>query len=156
MAIRSRLKSKIKSLIFGPSSSPSTSTTSTNHTSQTVTKTTFVPPDVSTNAVPSTKETNGFDGAKTEIDTESSTEPVLKVVDTSIDVSTPDEELHPHESSQTDEQEVEVGADTEEATFVIEVVDLFPAICPHCGASSHNNWNRIESKFVCGSCDTAY
>ena len=47
-------------------------------------------------------------------------------------------------------------ADLDEAAFIVEVVDLFPETCPHCGASSHNNWIRIENKFACGSCEAAY
>lgn len=156
MAIRARLKSKIKSLIFGTSGSPATSTT---NPSQTVTKTTFVPPTVSTTAVPSMKDANGSNSEEPELNTESSTEPISSIsstVESTVDASAPDEALPQTDTSSKEEQEIEVGADSEEASFIVEVVDLFPETCPHCGASSHNNWIRIENKFACGSCETAY
>ena len=77
-------------------------------------------------------------------------------VESTVDASALNEALPQTDTSSKEEQEIEAGADSEEASFIVEVVDLFPETCPHCGASSHNNWIRIENKFACESCETAY
>ena len=53
----------------------------------------------------------------------------------------------------------EESADTQGAFAVSEIKTLFPEVCPHCGASSHNNWKYVGgsgSKFACGSCNKDY
>ena len=150
MAIRARIKSKIKSLLFGASSSPSPSV---NHTAPTVSKTTFVPPTVSTSAESSTNKENGSQAPeqKTVVDEVKTSPAVSDAPGTTAETDdTPAQQVAESDASANAE------ADLDEAAFIVEVVDLFPETCPHCGASSHNNWIRIENKFACGSCEAAY
>ncbi len=138
MAIRKRLKAKIKSLL-GQSSTPSTSTPTTKPY---VPKPTFEQPTVSTqttSTVPTVDEPS-----TTPVDNEKQTQSALPTEEASAS-----EIITPASSAPSE-------ADISEATFTFEVVDLFPAECPHCEASSNNNWIRIENKFACGSCETAY
>ena len=153
MAIRARIKTKIKSLLFGSSTAP---TTSINNTPQSVEKTTvektsFVPPIVSTNAEhsvevehkvePDVKETNA-----------NGTPPTISEPPT----ETPSTAETTHQNTAIEGISSEPESNAEEATFIVEISELFPETCPHCGASSHNNWIRIENKFACGSCEAAY
>ena len=148
MAIRARIKTKIKSLIFGSSTAP---TTSIKSTPQSVEKTAFVPPVVSTKVQhsvevenkpePDAKETNADETPPAIPESSTETPSTAEVTDQHTAV----EEVSPEPES-----------DTEGASFIFEVTELFPETCPHCGASSHNNWIRIENKFACGSCEAAY
>ena len=156
MAIRSRIKSKIKSLIFRDSTRTSPSV---DNTAQTISKTTFTAPNVSTSAqhpVQSSKEAT-TNTEKNIADTISDvTEPATPSLEYSETTSAEDSTDSAAQDSIEIESSADVEADLEGATFIVEVVDLFPETCPHCGASSHNNWIRIENKFACGSCEAAY
>ena len=133
MAIRARIKSKIKSFLFGSS----TSTKSTVATSPPKPPA-FESPVVSTQASQTAKPT---------------VTPVVSKVDSAKeDASAAAEDATVQENN----SEVLTEADHNEAAFIIEVTELFPATCPHCEVSTDNNWIRIENKFACGSCGTAY
>lgn len=152
MAIRARIKSKIKSILFGSSttSSNNASSNSVNQTSTTVSKTTFVTPSVSTAASQSDTSTTEPPSTVDTADKQTLTPPT---VETPASASEEKIETDTVEPSSADEQS---HVDDSEASFVFEVEELFPETCPHCGASSHNNWIRIENKFACGSCEAAY
>ena len=151
MAIRARIKSKIKSLLFGASSSPSPSV---NHSAPAVSKTTFVPPTVSTNAESSSK--NAGTKPTAEETPASNTDSPAVVSDVPETSASADSNESSAKGTVEPEPSTNAEADLDEAAFIVEVVDLFPETCPHCGASSHNNWIRIENKFACGSCEAAY
>ena len=148
MAIRARIKTKIKSLLFGSSTAP---TTSINNTPQSVEKTAFVPPIVSTNAEhsvevenkaePDAKETNAGETPPTISEPPTETQSTAETT---------------HQNKTVEDIPSEPESDAEEASFFVEITELFPETCPHCGASSHNNWIRIENKFACGSCEATY
>ena len=151
MAIRARLKSKIKSILFGSSTSSTTNANSSavNRADSSVSKTTFVAPSVSTSA---TKSTSSSESASVADTTENE-----KIQSTAEIVEPVVTNKEPNTSSSTEElPDTQSGVDDSEASFVFEVEELFPETCPHCGASSHNNWIRIENKFACGSCEAAY
>ena len=136
MAIRSRLKALAKKMIFGSSSTSSPT-----------------PPTPPVKSSPSFQQTPvkteaAMDPPKT---TEKTTTP------TTNDAVSPSEELNvetPVEESQAASETSNL--DPNEASYVFDIVDLFPEACPHCGASSTNNWIRIENKFACGSCEAPY
>ena len=137
MAIRARIKSKIKSFLFG-------SSTSTKSTVATPPKQpAFESPVVSTQATQTTKPT---------------VEPVVSKVDSAKeDTSSPSSNPVTEDATvQENSSEVLTEEDKNEAAFIIEITELFPATCPHCEVSTDNNWIRIENKFACGSCGTAY
>lgn len=138
MAIRARIKSKIKSFLFGSS----TSTKSTVATSPPKPPA-FESPVVSTQASQTAKPT---------------VTPVVSKVDSAKeDASAPSSNPVAEDATvQENNSEVLTEADHNEAAFIIEVTELFPATCPHCEVSTDNNWTRIENKFACGSCGTAY
>ena len=153
MAIRARLKSKIKSILFGSStnSSHKSSSNSVNQTSTPVSKTTFVAPSVSTVA-----SQNDTRSKELELDAPSSDKQTTSLtVETEPTPEVPTAETN--ESATVEQSSDEQSSiDDSDASFVFEVEELFPENCPHCGASSHNNWIRIENKFACGSCEAAY
>ena len=139
MAIRARIKSKIKSFLFGSS----TSTKSTVATSPPPKSPAFESPVVSTQATQTTKDkvepaVSKVDSAKEDVSSASS------------NPATDDATVEENSSKALTEE------DKNEAAFVIEITELFPATCPHCEVSTDNNWIRIENKFACGSCGTAY
>ena len=149
MAIRSRIKSKIKSLLFGAKANSSNGTNSNgeDQTSSTVSKTTFVPPNVSTQASNNNASTRSVNVEEKHIDTTPTVSDTLNEIVSDGSSAATTEQTADEEQSHIDDAE---------ATFIIDIEELFPATCPHCGASSHNNWIRIENKFACGSCETAY
>ena len=152
MAIRARIKSKLKSLLFGSSTNTSTNAVQSSPPPQT----TFVPPNVSTTAASSSKPN------KTDV-----TESVQKVEEQPAPESASSIQNDASEPTSSSEDSSAQGDDTadnpavtetdlEAASYVFEITELFPETCPHCGASSQNNWIRIENKFACGSCEAAY
>ena len=158
MAIRARIKSKLKSLLFGSSASASQNAVQSSPAPQT----TFVPPSVSTAATSSssvTKDKNTTEAAQKtddqpaqeEIEVEGSVD-----LSTGHDVATQTSDEANADAQDTAESSSITEADIEGASFIFEVTELFPATCPHCGAGSQNNWIRIENKFACGSCEAAY
>ena len=116
----------------------------------------FVPPNVSTTAASSSKPN------KTDV-----TESVQKVEEQPAPESASSIQNDASEPTSSSEDSSAQGDDTadksavtetdlEAASYVFEITELFPETCPHCGASSRNNWIRIENKFACGSCEAAY
>ena len=158
MAIRARIKSKLKSLLFGSSASASQSTVQSSPAPQT----TFVPPSVSTAATSSSsvaKDKNTTEAAQKVDDQPTQEEMEAEgnvTLSTDHDAATQTSDETKPEAQDTAESSSVTEADIEGASFVFEVTELFPATCPHCGASSQNNWIRIENKFACGSCEAAY
>lgn len=158
MAIRARIKSKLKSLLFGSSASAS----QTGVQSSPAPQTTFVPPSVSTAATSSSSVTsdNNTTEAAQKVENQPAQEETKSERDTPIstehDAATQALDEANAETEDTAESSSLTEADTEGASFIFEVTELFPATCPHCGASSQNNWIRIENKFACGSCEAAY
>ena len=148
MAIRARIKSKIKSILFGSSTK---SSNNGNQTSTTVSKTTFVAPSVSTDA--SQSETNTAESTTTvNASAKETTHPTVETTNVpEVTTAEANESDAVEQSSDT-----QSSVDDTEASFVFEIEELFPETCPHCGASSRNNWIRIENKFACGSCEAAY
>ena len=140
MAIRARIKSKIKSLLFGSS----TSTKSTVATPSSTQQPAFESPVVSTQATQTTTPK-----------TDAKSTPITKVDSASDDSGSRSSKDVPEDASAQENQGL-TEDDTTEATFIVEVTELFPVTCPHCDTSTDNNWIRIENKFACGSCGTAY
>ncbi len=143
MAIRARIKSKIKSLLFGTPKKEVVNPTPPAPQS-------FTAPTVSTTATSSVTQGSAVqqpqsDDAPADLTSKTTQSSEKSVVENTETPETP---------NATVEEPAEI--DTENATFIIEVTELFPEVCPHCEASSHNNWIRIENKFACGSCETAY
>ena len=67
-------------------------------------------------------------------------------------------EIEPQDTEATADS-TEQSSDTQGAFAVYEIKTLFPEECPHCGASSYNNWKYVGgsgSKFACGSCNKDY
>jgi hypothetical protein len=141
MAIRARIKSKIKSLLFGSS----TSTKSTVATPPSTQQPAFESPVVSTQATQTTIPK-----------TDAKSTPVTSKVDSAADNSGARASKGVPEDASAQENEGLTEEDTTEAAFIVEVTELFPATCPHCDTSTDNNWTRIENKFACSSCCTAY
>lgn len=151
MAIRARIKSKIKSLLFGTSS-----TTQSEPVSPVPTPQSFTPPTVSTAASTTSTVSEQKNASETSVDSPTPTTSVKK-----SDTQTINEEHNAGKQETLDStskapSEEPAELDAKNASFIIEITDLFPEACPHCEASSHNNWIRIENKFACGSCETAY
>ena len=141
MAIRSRLKSLVKQMIFG---SPSGSS-QPSYTPPVTPAPTFSQKPVSTQATvdpaPPAEPVTEPPVIETATTTDTSDEPR---VDAGVDTG---EEVHKGEA---------ISIDDSEASYIFDVVDLFPSNCPSCDASSQNNWIRIENKFACGSCEEPY
>lgn len=145
MAIRSRLKALAKQIIFGSSNT----TTPTPHTPPVKSSPNFKQSPVTTEAT--------MDPPKEPIETrppvsESISQPEELTVESPV-VEPPVVESPVEDTLVAPEQ---VTKDLSEASYVFDVVDLFPATCPHCDASSNNNWIRIENKFACGACEEPF
>lgn len=132
MAIRSRLKALAKKMIFG----------SSNTTPPT-------PPRPPVNSSPSFQQSPvtteaTMDETPQEEPPEVAPEPIIEPPRTETVVV------------DTDTTSMEATVNPSEASYVFDVIDLFPATCPHCEASSNNNWIRIENKFACGACEEPF
>jgi len=64
-------------------------------------------------------------------------------------VSAQKEKIAPPESITT-------AQNTDGATYVFEIKNLFPESCPSCEESSRNNWFWKDGSFACGSCEEHY
>ena len=155
MAIRSRIKSKIKSILFGTSTPASTSTGYGG-----VTEPSFVPPSVNTEATH--VATGTASSTSNEVSESPETHSQNTVVQPDGETTAPTNEAATEtagttsKESKTSLSSEPEAVDTTGASFIVEVSELFPSNCPHCEATSHNNWIRIENKFACGSCEEAY
>ena len=144
MAIRSTIKSLLKRFLQGkPTSHTETKSTSYDHF-----------PSQSTNTPTATKKEVAAE--KSSIDSLQS--PVVStVVDTSTKKEAPNQPTAPPtEPVSKLPQSLPAQIDTSGASFVFSVQNLFPETCPHCNNPSYGNWTRIENKFACASCETAY
>ena len=130
MALRSRLKALAKKMIFGTSSTTSPT-----------------PPTPPVKSSPSFQQSPVTTEATMD-DTPDVNEPTAATEPTNPTTETVIEEI---ETTST-----EATVDPGEASFVFDVVDLFPDTCPHCEASSNNNWIRIENRFACGACEEPF
>jgi len=158
MAIRARIKSKLKSLLFGSSASASQTAVQSSPAPQT----TFVPPSVSTAATSSPSVTSVDNTTQTaqKVEEQRAQEEIETADNTTLstdqDATTQTSDEADTEARNTAESSTVSEVDVDGAAFIFEVTELFPATCPHCDASSQNNWIRIENKFACGSCEAAY
>ena len=136
MAIRARIKSKIKSLLFGSSTSTKSTVASTPSSQPPA----FESPVVSTQATQTTT---------------SKVDHIISKVDSAADAGS-STGVKEDSSAQEKGSEDITKDDQMEAAFIVEVNELFPATCAHCDTGTDNNWIRIENKFACASCETAY
>jgi hypothetical protein len=138
MAIRSRLKALAKKMIFG-----SSSTTPPTPTPPVKSSPSFQHNPVKTEATmdetPQDNEPSAASAPATATESSATESPATETV-----------------VEETATSSAEVAMDPSEASYVFDVVDLFPATCPHCEASSNNNWIRIENKFACGACEEPF
>lgn len=150
MAIRSRLKKRLKTLL------------GRNHTPEETSPISTPPPPppkpepepkINLEPVSPSLEVSAPEEAKEEPIEETPIEEVVAPEIETPEEQTPEpiEEAEPEESAESAPEE-----STDGAAAVFEIKNLFPESCPSCEAPSHNNWKWFEGAFVCGSCDEEY
>lgn len=174
MAIRARLKKKLKTLLGRENDPESSSSVSSSYTPpQAVADPKPVLEPVSPSLevlspdISEEKDVPEKDSSATQDSLPETPESVVEEKqEPAVDNETPEEiveEAAVEEQQEETEKEESLekitdadGASTEGATFVFAVKSLFPENCPSCDASSHNNWLWTDGAFACGSCGEHY
>lgn len=72
------------------------------------------------------------------------------------EVVTSDENSSNNNTPGNDIQATVLEVDETGASFVFAITNLFPVECPHCNTPSFGNWGRRENQYICQSCDRFY